>query len=74
MAKKYQFQEQFEEQVLRCLSCGFCQPNCPVYGLTRRPALNARGKMLMLQEIMEGRAELEERVEEDQQVLPVPGG
>lgn len=60
MSEKYQFQKQFEDQVLRCVSCGFCQPNCPVYGLTKRPALNARGKMLMLQEIMEGRAELDE--------------
>jgi len=60
MAKKYQFQEQFEDQVLRCVSCGFCQAVCPVYGLTRRPALNARGKMLLLQEVMEGRFDLDE--------------
>ncbi len=55
---KYKFEEQFRDQVLRCSVCGFCQAVCPIYGLTRRPALNARGKMLVLQEVMAGRQEL----------------
>jgi Fe-S oxidoreductase len=38
--------------------CGFCQAACPVYGSTMRPALNARGKMLILKEVMDGEIEL----------------
>ena len=60
MKSKYRFGDDFGEQILRCSVCGFCQAVCPVYGLTRRPALNARGKMLLLQEILKGEMELDE--------------
>jgi Fe-S oxidoreductase len=60
MQKKYRFEVDFGEQVLRCSVCGFCQAVCPIYGLTRRPALNARGKMLVLQEVMKGEMGLDE--------------
>jgi Fe-S oxidoreductase len=54
MEAKYDFERKFREQVLRCSSCGFCQAHCPVFGLTLRPAYNARGKMLILKEVMDG--------------------
>ncbi|MEW5911192.1 MAG: 4Fe-4S dicluster domain-containing protein, partial [Thermodesulfobacteriota bacterium] len=47
--------KQFRDQIRRCSRCGFCQAHCPVFGATLRPALNARGKMLLLKEVLEGR-------------------
>jgi Fe-S oxidoreductase len=58
MEAKYDFARKFRDQVLRCSSCGFCRARCPVFGLTKRPALNARGKMLVLKEVMDGTIDL----------------
>ncbi|MBW1735254.1 MAG: (Fe-S)-binding protein [Deltaproteobacteria bacterium] len=58
MDDRYGFEKKFRDQILRCSSCGFCRAVCPVLGLTKRPALNARGKMLILQEVMAGNADL----------------
>ena len=58
MEHKYDFATEFGEQVLRCSSCGFCRAVCPVFGLTLRPAFNARGKMLVLKEVMDGSIDL----------------
>lgn len=54
------FIEKFGELVLKCSSCGYCQAVCPVFGLTLRPALNARGKMLVLKEVIEGTVALDQ--------------
>ncbi|MBW1682262.1 MAG: (Fe-S)-binding protein [Deltaproteobacteria bacterium] len=62
MRQPYEFEKKFGDQIYRCSSCGFCRAVCPVFGLTSRPALNARGKMLILQEVLEGRAELSEEL------------
>ena len=58
MEAKYDFARKYREQILQCSKCGFCQAVCPVYGSTLRPALNARGKMLILKEVMDGEIEL----------------
>jgi Fe-S oxidoreductase len=60
MSRDHRFEVEFGEQILCCTVCGFCQAVCPVYGLTRRPALNARGKMLILREVLNGHMELED--------------
>ncbi|MEJ2588405.1 MAG: (Fe-S)-binding protein [Deltaproteobacteria bacterium] len=62
MEAKYDFERKFREQVLKCSRCGFCQAVCPVYGATLRPALNARGKMLLLKEVMDGNIELNDEL------------
>ena len=62
MEAKYDFERKFREQVLKCSRCGFCQAVCPVYGATLRPALNARGKMLLLKEVMDGTLELNDEL------------
>lgn len=64
MEAKYDFEKKFREQVLKCSRCGFCQAVCPVYGATLRPALNARGKMLLLKEVMDGDLELNDELVE----------
>lgn len=62
MAADLAFVEKFRDQVLRCSKCGFCQAVCPVFGLTLRPALNARGKMMVLKEVMDGSIELSDEL------------
>ena len=64
MEAKYDFAKKFREQVLQCSRCGFCQAVCPVYGATLRPSYNARGKMLILKEVMEGRIPLNDELVE----------
>ncbi|MBN1225961.1 MAG: (Fe-S)-binding protein [Deltaproteobacteria bacterium] len=59
MEAKYNFETKYRKQVLQCSRCGFCQAVCPVFGLTLRPSLNARGKMLLLKEIMDGEIDLD---------------
>ena len=58
MEPKYDFTKKYKEQIERCSRCGFCQAVCPVFGATLRPAYNARGKMLLAKEVLEGRLEI----------------
>jgi Fe-S oxidoreductase len=62
MEAKYDFERKYREQILRCSRCGFCQAVCPVYGATFRPGLNARGKMLLLKEVMDGHIDLSDEL------------
>jgi len=62
MDEKYEFEKKFRDQVLRCSSCGFCRSVCPVYGATLRPAYNARGKMLVLKEVMDKKIDLNDEL------------
>ncbi len=62
MEAKYDFEKKFREQILQCSRCGFCQAVCPVYGATLRPGLNARGKMLLLKEVMDGNLPLDDQL------------
>jgi Fe-S oxidoreductase len=62
MERKYEFERKYRDQILRCSSCGFCQAVCPVYGSTLRPSYNARGKMLVLKEVMDGKLDLDEQL------------
>jgi len=58
MEPKYDFERKYREKIQECSRCGFCQAVCPVYGATLRPSYNARGKMLLLKEVMDGKIEL----------------
>jgi Fe-S oxidoreductase len=64
MESRHDFEIKYRTQILQCSRCGFCQAVCPVYGATLRPAYNARGKMLLLKEIMDGHLELTEELAE----------
>ncbi len=57
MEATYEFEKKYRDQILRCSSCGFCQAVCPIFVLTLRPAMNTRGKMLLLKELMDGSLE-----------------
>jgi Fe-S oxidoreductase len=62
MEAKYIFEKKYRDQVLKCSRCGFCQAVCPVFGATLRPSYNARGKMLILKEVMDGKIELNDEL------------
>lgn len=62
MEAKYEFVRKYRDQVLKCSNCGFCRAVCPVFGLTARPAYNARGKMLILKEVMDGAVDLNDEL------------
>jgi len=62
MTKKYEFEKKYRDQVLRCSSCGFCRAACPVFGATLRSAFNARGKMLLLKEVMDNKIDLNDEL------------
>ncbi len=64
MEAKYDFAKKYRDQLLRCSNCGFCRAVCPVFGITKRPAYNARGKMMILKEVMEGTIELNDELVE----------
>ncbi|MFC1859552.1 (Fe-S)-binding protein [Thermodesulfobacteriota bacterium] len=62
MEAKYDFARKYRDQILKCSRCGFCQAVCPVYGALLRPSLNARGKMLLLKEVMDGKIDLSDEL------------
>lgn len=62
MEAKYDFARKYRQQILQCSRCGFCQAVCPVFGSTLRPSYNARGKMLVLKEVMDGNIELNDEL------------
>lgn len=62
MTEKYEFEKKYRDQVLRCSSCGFCRAACPVFGATLRSSYNARGKMLLLKEVMDKKIELNDEL------------
>jgi Fe-S oxidoreductase len=55
MPRQLQLDEKRRKAITQCSRCGFCRAVCPVFELTKRPAANARGKMILLKEMMEGK-------------------
>ncbi len=62
MEAKYDFERKYRKQILQCSRCGYCQAVCPIFGITHRPSFNARGKMLLLKEVMDGKIDLNEEL------------
>jgi len=62
MPTSLQFDEKQRKAITQCSRCGFCRAVCPVFDLTKRPITNARGKMILLKEVMEGKLPLSEEV------------
>ncbi|MBI4776285.1 MAG: (Fe-S)-binding protein [Deltaproteobacteria bacterium] len=62
MEAKYDFERKYRKQILQCSRCGFCQAVCPLFGATLRPSYNARGKMLLLKEVMDGEIPLDDQL------------
>ena len=64
MKTEFSFPEPIIDRINNCSECGFCQAVCPVFATTLRPALNTRGKMMVLKEILEGRLEPSKEIAE----------
>jgi Fe-S oxidoreductase len=55
MADHLYLDEKKRKAITQCSRCGFCRAVCPIFELTKRPITNARGKMILLKEVMEGK-------------------
>lgn len=55
---------ELRSQMDRCSKCGNCQAVCPLYLETKREPLVARGKIYLLDALMEGRLDWSKRMEE----------
>ena len=62
MAGQIQFDEKKRKAINQCSRCGFCRAVCPIFDLTKRPVTNARGKMILMKEVMEGKLPVTEAV------------
>ena len=62
MADQLQFGEKRRKAITQCSRCGFCRAVCPIFDLTKRPITNARGKMILLKEVMDGKLPITEGV------------
>ena len=48
-----QLMKELEDQLVVCMRCGMCQAVCPVYSQTGREADVARGKLALLDGLMQ---------------------
>src|SRR3990172_9495338 len=62
MVDQLQFDEKRRKAITQCSRCGFCRAVCPIFELTKRPITNARGKMILLKKVMEGKLPVTEGV------------
>lgn len=52
-----------EEQLLNCMRCGFCLPDCPTYIETQDEAASPRGRIALMKGVVDGLIEPDEDVE-----------
>jgi len=62
MTKQLQLDEKRRKAISQCSRCGFCRAVCPIFDLTKRPITNARGKMILMKEVVEGKLSVTEGV------------
>ncbi len=55
----------FEEQIRKCVHCGACQAHCPAYLAEKREGSVARGKIALAAALLDGRDNLEKRLQQD---------
>ena len=62
MTDQLRLDEKRRKAITQCSRCGFCRAVCPIFDLTKRPITNARGKMILMKEVMEGKLPVTEEV------------
>jgi glycolate oxidase iron-sulfur subunit len=55
----------FEEVIRECVKCGVCQAHCPAYQVGRKEGDVARGKIALAAALLDGKIDLEPRLQED---------
>ncbi len=53
---------QFQQEMLRCNRCGYCQAVCPIYDVLRLEPITARGRIQLLRAVSEGKLPISELV------------
>jgi len=54
----YQSLDSVREELYKCMKCGNCQAVCPIYKETRREVGVARGKISLIESVLDGETEL----------------
>jgi len=62
MTEELQFNEKWRKAIIQCSRCGFCRAVCPIFDVSKRAGANARGKMILLKEVMDGKLPVTEGV------------
>lgn len=57
--------EEFREEIEHCVKCGACRAHCPVFIADKREGRVARGKIALVNSLLEGDIDLEAKVLED---------
>lgn len=58
------FLSDHSEDIVRCMKCGTCMSTCPVYSITQRETLLARGRIRLLRAALNGELELTDGLQE----------
>lgn len=54
--------QEYQDEMLRCNRCGYCQAACPIYDVLRREPATARGRIRLLRAVSEGTLPLSESI------------
>ncbi len=60
----YELLEKYRDEVSRCVRCGSCQAVCPTYAVTGDESMVARGKLSLIEAVLNGELELTDRFKE----------
>lgn len=62
---KHKSLQDFESVIRECVKCGVCQAHCPTYLVGKKEGAVARGKISLAAAILDGKVELDERLQQD---------
>jgi len=55
--------DKYKEDVFRCVRCGGCQAGCPTYDQTGDESMVARGRMALVEAVIDGRLDISDGFE-----------